>query len=108
FCFPEHIVHWAPRQLDRALRDAGLAKQSLRTENISPLRILEGLKRGRLGSRLGNLSEAEASDAAQRAVAGSRLLTAAKKGLNALLNLTRSGSSLIAVYVKPEPGAGKD
>lgn len=98
--FPEHITYWTPRHLDRALRSVGLGKSSLRTQNISPYRIIQSLKKGRMSSMVSGVSEQGFSDAAQARVAGSRLLRAAKGAVNGALRLTGTGSSIEAVYEK--------
>ena len=53
----------APRQFPEALAIG---------ENISPYRVLQALKRGRLSHVVGNVSEQDFSDRAQQRVAGSR------------------------------------
>ena len=100
-CFPEHITYWTPGHLHRALRSAGLSKVSLRVENISPYRVIQALKKGRLGKMMADVSEQGFSDAAQARVASSRLLSTAKSAVNRLLTASRLGSSIVAVYEKP-------
>lgn len=104
FMWPEHITYWTPRHLDRALRQAGFRKVSLRTQNISPYRIVQALKRGRLGGMMAGVSEQQFSDAAQSKVAGSRALSALKAVVNAGLRRTGLGSSIEAVYERPAAG----
>jgi SAM-dependent methyltransferase len=100
-CWPEHITYWTPRTLDAAMRRSGFRRRWRRVENISPYRVLQALKRGRLSSMVGNVSEQDFSDRAQQQVAGSKLLSLAKSTVNVGLNVTRLGSSLKAVYEKP-------
>lgn len=97
-CWPEHITYWTPRHLHRALREAGFDKASLKAQNVSPYRIVQALKKRGLAS---GVSEQGFSDAAQAAVAGNRLLRAAKRAVNALLIGMGLGSSVEAVYVRP-------
>jgi hypothetical protein len=59
------------------------------------------LKKGGLGSRLGDVSEQEFSDRAQQRVAGSKLLQIAKRLVNLGLNRTGLGSSIKAIYENP-------
>ena len=96
-CWPEHITYWTPRHVDRALRQAGFAKRSLKAQNISPYRILQALKQRGFAA---NVSEQGFSDAAQSRVAGNRLLGFAKQAVNAVLVATGLGSSIEAIYVK--------
>jgi SAM-dependent methyltransferase len=100
-CFPEHITYWTPRDLDCALRGTGLTKASLVVENISPYRIIQALKKGRLKGVVGNVSEQGFSDFAQAKVASSRMLSLAKSTVNRLLRATGLGSSIVAIYDKP-------
>ena len=96
-CWPEHITYWTPRHVDRALRQAGFAKRSLKAQNISPYRILQALKQRGFAA---NVSEQGFSDAAQSRVAGNLLLGLAKKAVNAALVASGLGSSIEAIYVK--------
>ena len=96
-CWPEHITYWTPRHVDRALRQAGFAKRSLKAQNISPYRILQALKKRGFAS---NVSEQGFSDAAQSRVAGNPLLGLVKKAVNAGLVASGLGSSIEAIYVK--------
>ena len=98
--WPEHITYWTPGHLDRALRAVGLRKASLYTQNISPYRVVQALKRGRFSKALGNVSEQAVSDAAQAQVEGSRMLSAAKGMINAGLRVTGLGSSIQAYYTR--------
>jgi SAM-dependent methyltransferase len=100
-CWPEHITYWTPGHLHRALTAAGFQRRWLTVENISPFRVLQALKKGGLGSRLGDVSEQEFSDRAQQRVAGSKLLQIAKRLVNLGLNRTGLGSSIKAIYENP-------
>ena len=100
-CWPEHITYWTPRTLEKAMRRAGFRRRWRTVENISPYRVLQALKRGRLSGMVGSVSEQEFSDRAQQQVAGSKLLSLAKSIVNAGLNATRLGSSIKAIYEKP-------
>ena len=83
------------------MRRAGFRRRWRTVENISPYRVLQALKRGRLSGMVGSVSEQEFSDRAQQQVAGSKLLSLAKGIVNAGLNATRLGSSIKAIYEKP-------
>lgn len=96
-CWPEHLTYWTPRHVDRALRQAGFAKRSLKAQNISPYRILQALKKRGFAS---NVSEQGFSDAAQLRVAGNPLLGLIKKVINAGLVASGLGSSVEAIYIK--------
>jgi SAM-dependent methyltransferase len=98
-CWPEHITYWSARTLDRAFRDAGFVRDELKTVNISVFRIVQTLKKRGLAK---GVSELGASDAAQAAIARNPLLRMAKGLINVALNLTRSGSSLRATYIRRE------
>ena len=98
-CWPEHITYWTPRHIDRALRQAGFTKRSLKAQNISPYRILQALKKRGLAA---NVSEQGFSDAAQSRVAGNPLLGLAKNMVNAALVASGLGSSIEAIYVKDD------
>lgn len=99
--WPEHITYWTPRHLHRALRRCGFRKASLVTQNISPYRIVQALKKGRLASVVSGVSEQQFSDSAQKRVAGSRILGSLKAVVNAGLRTTGLGSSIVAVYENP-------
>ena len=96
-CWPEHITYWTPKHVDRALRQAGFAKQSLKAQNISPYRILQALKKRGFAP---NVSDQGFSDAAQSRVAGNPLLGLLKKAVNAGLIASGLGSSIEAIYFK--------
>ncbi|HEX8400913.1 MAG TPA: class I SAM-dependent methyltransferase [Allosphingosinicella sp.] len=98
--WPEHITYWTPRHIQHALRKTGFRKASIRTQNISPYRIVQALKKGRMSSVVSGVSEQGFSDAAQEKVAGSPLLRAAKQAINWGLGATGTGSSIEAIYVK--------
>jgi 2-polyprenyl-3-methyl-5-hydroxy-6-metoxy-1,4-benzoquinol methylase len=100
-CWPEHITYWTPRTLDQAMRRAGFQRRWRTVENISPYRVLQALKRGPLSRVVGDVSEQDFSDKAQQQVAGSRLLSLAKRAVNLGLHASRLGSSIKAVYEKP-------
>lgn len=101
-CWPEHISYWTPVTLNRLLRDRGFRKQWMVVENVSLFRVVQALKKGRLGSALSGVSEQAVSDAAQRGVSGNKFLSAAKTLVNAALTRSRLGCSIKAIYVKPE------
>lgn len=100
-CWPEHITYWTSHTLAKAFGKTGFRKRWQVVENVSPFRILQALKRGRLGGLIGNVSEQAFSDRAQDKVAGSRILSLLKRIVNSGLNVTRLGSSIKAIYEKP-------
>lgn len=99
--YPEHISYYSPKTLDLALRKCGYERVSLRTENISLFRIIQFFNRRNV-SKLSaeNLNPEKVSEVAQYAVQNSAFLKFVKKVINAILNFTGTGSSLIAVYRK--------
>jgi SAM-dependent methyltransferase len=98
--WPEHITYWSPRHLDLALGKTGFRRSRLTTQNISPYRIVQALKRGRMSSVLSDVSEQGFSDTAQEKVAGSKLLSTAKKLVNFGLGASGTGSGITAIYEK--------
>jgi 2-polyprenyl-3-methyl-5-hydroxy-6-metoxy-1,4-benzoquinol methylase len=100
-CWPEHITYWTPAHLHRALTAAGFRRRWLTAENISPFRVIQALKKGSLGSKLGDVSEQEFSARAQQRVASSKFLQIAKRMVNLGLNRTGLGSSIKAIYENP-------
>jgi 2-polyprenyl-3-methyl-5-hydroxy-6-metoxy-1,4-benzoquinol methylase len=98
--WPEHITYWTPKHLHRALRAGGFRKKSLKTQNISPFRIIEALQKGKMSSAVSGLSPQGFSDAAQEKVSGSKLLSFAKASVNKGLDVTNLGSSIRAFYEK--------
>jgi len=101
FCYPEHISFYSPRTLNAILRRCGYEKVSLTTENISVFRIIQFLNRKKVSAgSISNRNPELVAAAAQTAVSNSRLLLFAKKIVNVILNITNTGTSLIAVYRK--------
>jgi 2-polyprenyl-3-methyl-5-hydroxy-6-metoxy-1,4-benzoquinol methylase len=99
-CWPEHITYWTSRHLHRALRETGYSKKLLRTQNISPYRVMQALKKGPMKAMVSDVSEQSFSDSAQRKVAGNLVLRGGKNLVNLGLRATRLGSSIEAIYVK--------
>jgi hypothetical protein len=74
---------------------------SLRTENISVFRIIQFLNRRKFSAGSNSHRDPEAvAAAAQTAVQNSAVLLSVKKIINTILNITGTGTSLIAVYRK--------
>lgn len=100
-CYPEHISFYSPRTLDSILKRCGFEKVSLRTENISVFRIIQFLNRRKFSAGSNSHRDPEAvAAAAQTAVQNSAVLLSVKKIINTILNITGTGTSLIAVYRK--------
>lgn len=98
-CYPEHISYYSPGTLDWLLKHCGYEKVLCRTENISVFRIIQFFKRHKSNARSETGLDPERISAwAQNAVQESAFLMLAKKAINAVLNATDTGSSLIAVY----------
>lgn len=99
--YPEHISFYSPKTMDTVLKKCGYEKLSLRTENISVFRIIQFLNRRKIGTgSTTQLSPEDVAAAAQSAVQGNALLLLAKRCVNAILDLTGTGTSLIAIYRK--------
>ncbi|MFZ2739263.1 MAG: class I SAM-dependent methyltransferase [Burkholderiaceae bacterium] len=100
-CYPEHISFYSPGTLNAILRRCGYEKVSLRTENISVFRIIQFLNRRKVSAGSNSHRDSEkVAAAAQTAVQNSFVLLFIKKIVNAILDVTGTGTSLIAVYRK--------
>ena len=99
--YPEHISFYSPRTLNSILRKCGYEKVSLRTENISVFRIIQFFNLRKVSAGLiSQRDPEEVAAAAQMAVKNSVTLSFTKKIINAILDITGMGTSLIAVYRK--------
>ncbi len=98
--YPEHISFYSPKTLDQILRKSGYEKVFLKTENISIFRIIQFLNEKRSGGAGKKLDPEGISAAAQGAIQGSYVLRLAKNIVNAIMDITGMGSSMIAVYKK--------
>jgi len=100
--YPEHLCYYTPRTLHFLLRAAGFEKISLSTKNISFFRLAQfWLKRN--ASSSSSLDPEAISIAAQAAFHGNIFMRTAKTLVNMILNVTSTGSSLVAIYRKPSP-----
>lgn len=100
-CYPEHISFYSPSTLNSILKRCGFEKVSLRTENISFFRIIQFLNRRKFFAGSNSYRDPEAvAAAASTAVQNSAVLLSVKKIINTILDITGTGTSLIAVYRK--------
>lgn len=96
---PEHLSYFTPRTLDKVMNDNGLKKVYLKTENISIFRIMEFFnKRNKNKGLSSKASPQDISDKVQRAVNKNLFLNVVKSSINILLRLSKSGSSIKALY----------
>ncbi|QQR87476.1 MAG: class I SAM-dependent methyltransferase [Flavobacteriales bacterium] len=94
--YPEHISFFTPATLHRALAGLGLRRVSLRTTGLSITRLKRS--HGGTGQAASGLSSDEQL---RRTIEGKPWLRVAKKAADGLLDLTGTGDSLKALYVKP-------
>lgn len=99
--YPEHISFYSPRTLDSILKRCGFEKVSLRTENISIFRVIQFFNRRKVSAGSNSHRDPEeVAAAAQTAVQKNVVLLFIKKMVNAILDITGTGTSLIAIYRK--------
>lgn len=99
--YPEHITYYSPKTLDRVLQAQGFTKVEIYTENISIYRILQYINRVSR-NRKTQFNAELISAQAQAIVTGNRILKSIKLAINSILKITNSGSSIVAVYKKPD------
>lgn len=95
--YPEHLTLLTPRSLHRLLTKAGFQRISLHTTGASLSRFKES---HHIGDADANRTAAD-DEALRRSIEASWFLRVAKGAVNALLDATRSGDSLKALYRKP-------
>jgi 2-polyprenyl-3-methyl-5-hydroxy-6-metoxy-1,4-benzoquinol methylase len=91
--YPEHLIYYTVRTVTELLTKAGFKRKSVRTTGFSPQRFK--LAKG-TAKRSGN-SDEDLRTAIEEKV----LLQIAKKTVNGILNLFRSGDTLKGFFVKP-------
>jgi 2-polyprenyl-3-methyl-5-hydroxy-6-metoxy-1,4-benzoquinol methylase len=90
--YPEHLTYYTVRTVTKLLNDAGFEKISVRTTGFSPQRF-------KLST--GTATQTANSDESLRnAMEEKVLLRLAKKIINAMLNIFRSGDTLKGFFVK--------
>lgn len=101
--YPEHISYYSPGPLDLLLRKRGYAKVALHTENVSIFRIIQFFNKRQVSKGSGeSLNPEKVSASAQTLVQNNVVFLLLKKAINIVLDLTSTGSSLIAIYRKVE------
>ncbi len=98
-CYPEHISYYSPKTLHKLLTKSGFKKIHLYTENISIFRIVEYMRNSKNEKNV-HLNPEAISAKAQKLVSENIFAKAIKNLLNKLLNITKSGTSIVAVYRK--------
>jgi 2-polyprenyl-3-methyl-5-hydroxy-6-metoxy-1,4-benzoquinol methylase len=102
-CYPEHLCYYNPKTLDFFFSNCGYEKVLLRTENISVASIIKFLKKKKILVReFQDLPHDKFSSIAQQYVHKNKFLIFIKKMVNTFLGITGKGTSLVALYRKPE------
>lgn len=95
--FPEHLNYFTPRTLNALARASGLQKAWMETTGVIPNRVLY-----KPGSTADRRARVESSQEDLRSLLEEKMaLNLLKKGVNALLNLTRTGDSMKGAFFKP-------
>ena len=102
-CYPEHISYYSPRTIDALLTGLGFERITLKTENISIYRVVQSLQlAGVLGGPVhgsGHLAD-RLSDHAQLFTSKRWVGKTIRSLLNAALQATGTGTSMVGVYKK--------
>lgn len=94
--YPEHLTYFTPRSMHRMLRAAGFRKAKLTTTGFS----VQRWKMGRQANAAKKTASREAQEQLRSAMETKPHLRLAKRLVNAVLHLTRSGDSLKATYIR--------
>ncbi len=94
--YPEHLCYYNKHSLDQLLIEHGLKKNKVRTEGISPGRLIRSLRNQEM-----DFSDSNSSDEVlRRNIEGNTLLELAKRSANTVLNFFALGESLKSWYIR--------
>jgi 2-polyprenyl-3-methyl-5-hydroxy-6-metoxy-1,4-benzoquinol methylase len=95
--YPEHLCYYSKKSLSRAMKESGFKKVSLRTEGISPERLVTSME----NKKVDHSSATTRDELLRQRLESSIFLKLLKRFTNSVLNILSLGESLKAVYKRP-------